>query len=86
MRPDLHNETVDEPTRKEFWLACFQAALHRVKPEAAVKEADKALEICDQRWQNAEYVATWHYKHHYPLGHKFFDDRDKPRKRTTSPA
>ncbi|MDR3385425.1 MAG: hypothetical protein P4L92_00105 [Rudaea sp.] len=71
MKPDLHNETVSEPTRKEFWLTCFQAALHRVSPEKALKEADRALALSDKRWLDAEYVATWHYTHHYPVGHKF---------------
>ena len=78
MQSDLHNRTVTEPTRKEFWLTCFTAALHRVGPEAARDEADKALELCDQRWKGAEVVATWHYKHHYPIGHTFNDVRDEP--------
>jgi hypothetical protein len=80
MQADLHNRTVQEPTRKEFWMACFQAALHRVKPQAALKEADQALELSDARWQNPDYVASWHFRHHYPVGHKFNDSPNRPKK------
>lgn len=58
-------------SKKDFWIAAYLAALHRVNSDDALIEADKALATCDTRWQNAEYIAHWQYKHDFPIGHAF---------------
>ena len=58
-------------SKKEFWVAAYLAALHRVGPEDALKEADKALGICDERWRDPDYVGHWKFKHDFPLGWDF---------------
>jgi hypothetical protein len=60
-----------EPTKKQLWLAAFTALLARMAPEDAVKEADHALELCDAKWENPQWVGSWQYTHAYPVGHRF---------------
>jgi len=58
-------------TKKQFWVAAYLAALHRVGADDALAEADKALSLCDERWRNPEYIGHWQYKHDFPVGHAF---------------
>lgn len=58
-------------SKKEFWIAAYLAALHRAGPDDALAEADKALSLCDARWQKPEYIAHWQYRHDFPIGHAF---------------
>lgn len=60
-----------EISRKALWLQCFTALLSRVEPDDALRQADLALELCDERWANAETIGTWQYKHNYPVGYLF---------------
>lgn len=60
-----------EPTKKQFWIASYLALLGHMSPEEAEQAADKALEICDSRWKEPEWVRDWDYRHNYPVGHHF---------------
>jgi hypothetical protein len=60
-----------EPTKKQLWLASFTSLLSRLPPEEAVKEADRAIQLCDERWREPEWVTSWNYAHNYPVGHQF---------------
>ncbi|MET4675865.1 MULTISPECIES: hypothetical protein [unclassified Luteibacter] len=57
--------------RKDFWLAAYLAALHRLSADDAVAEADQALRRADQRWENAPTIGSWRYEHEYPVGSTF---------------
>lgn len=63
----------NEPTRKQLWLASFTALLSHMDPKDALTAADQALELCDARWEDPDWVRTWQYRHNYPIGHKFSD-------------
>lgn len=65
--------TSNEPTQKEVWLDSFNAALHRMPAEEAITEADKALELCNKRWERPPCTETWNYSHNYPVGRVFKD-------------
>jgi hypothetical protein len=58
-------------TKKTFWLEAYLAALHHLSAADALKEADEALRLCDERWNNAPYVGHWRYEHDFALGHSF---------------
>ena len=48
-------------TIEEFWNAAFLAALHRVGPKQAKKEANEATDLCIQHWQvNMERLGMSH--------------------------
>jgi hypothetical protein len=47
-----------EISRKTLWLQCFTALLSRVEPDDALRQADLALELCDERWANAKTIGT----------------------------
>jgi hypothetical protein len=66
-----HNNAQHEPTKKQLWLAAFTSLLTRMDPEEAVQTADKALELCNERWKEPEWVWSWNYKHNFPVGHQF---------------
>ncbi|BFI95480.1 MAG: hypothetical protein RSP_09900 [Rhodanobacter sp.] len=66
--------TPHEPTRKQLWLTAFTSLLCHMKPEEAVREADIALNLCDTRWEEPEWVRCWQYAHNYPVGHRFGQD------------
>lgn len=63
-----HSVTQHEPTKKQLWIAAFTSLLCRLSPDDAAKEADRAMDICDERWRSPEWVWTWQYKHNYPVG------------------
>lgn len=63
-------------TKKEFWVAAYLAALHRVSANEALAEADQALSVAEQRWQDPEYVGHWKYKHDFPLGFIFDESKE----------
>lgn len=63
--------TPHEPTKKQLWLASFTSLLARLSPEEAIREADRALDLCDERWRDPEYVTTWEYAHNHAVGHHF---------------
>ena len=60
-----------EPTKKQVWFAALTALLGHLLPDEAVAAADRALELCDERWREPEFVADWKYKHDFPVGHAF---------------
>lgn len=66
-----HHPAQHEPTKKQLWLAAFTSLLTRMDPEEAVKAADKALDLCNERWKEPEWVWSWNYKHNFPVGHQF---------------
>jgi hypothetical protein len=74
----FNNDIATEPTQKDFWVAAYLAALHRVPQADAMSEADAALAACNERWAYPPFVNTWRYRHMYPLGHLFSDDCDPP--------
>lgn len=51
-----------EPTQKQLWPAAYTALLHR-PPAEAVKAADEALTLCNEKWAHPELVETWQFKH-----------------------
>lgn len=59
-----------EMSQKEFWTQAYLAALHRMNSDDALKEADAALSVCNDRWSTNRIspVAAAQYSHHYPLG------------------
>lgn len=61
----------NEMSQKDFWIAAFVAALHRVDPARALAEADEALQLSNQRWchDNVPPVLASQYLHRYPLGY-----------------
>jgi hypothetical protein len=59
-----------EPTKKQLWLAAFTSLLCHMNPGEAIIAADEALELCDERWKDPEWVTTWQYKHNYAVGHQ----------------
>lgn len=63
--------TPQEPTKKQVWLASFTSLLSRLSPEDAIKEADRALALCNERWIKPGWITTWQYSHNYPVGHTF---------------
>lgn len=63
--------TPHEPTKKQFWMAAFTSLLSHMQPEEAVLAADIALNLCNTRWEEPEWVECWQYKHNYPVGHRF---------------
>lgn len=67
-----------EPTIKQVWLNAFTSLLSRLSPEEAMKEADRALELCNQRWKSPAWVWGWQYKHNYPVGAEFVHDPSLP--------
>ncbi|MEO5625685.1 MAG: hypothetical protein ABIQ70_06745 [Dokdonella sp.] len=81
MNLDFPRPSLSEPTRKQFWLAAFHAALHRVPAEVAIDEANRSLELCDERWRQTdqELVGTVAYRHAYPVGQVFADDAERRR-------
>lgn len=62
-----------EPTKKQLWIASMVSLLCHMSPEDAVAAADRALALCDKRWQDPAFVRTWQYEHNYPVGHTFVD-------------
>lgn len=71
MQTSPYQTSPHEPTKKQLWLAAFTSLLCRLAPEDAIKEADRALELCDERWRDPKWVETWQYAHNYPLGFVF---------------
>jgi len=65
------NALTTEPTRKQFWLFAFTAALHRLSVPEAIQEADQALKLCDERWHTPPAIGSLNYEHDYPVGHAF---------------
>lgn len=63
--------TPHEPTRKQLWIAAFTSLLGRLSPEDAIKEADRSLQLCDDRWREPEWVSCWQFAHNYSVGHHF---------------
>jgi hypothetical protein len=63
-----------ETTMKEFWLNNFTSLLGRLPPEEALKEADRALELCNARWSQTDWAKTWIPKHACPIGTEFEND------------
>lgn len=59
------------PTKKDLWFAAYIASLHRRTPDEALADADRALELCDERWSRSAHVPCWNYKFQYPVGHTF---------------
>ncbi len=64
-----------EPTQKQFWIMAFTSALCRVPPAEAMREADESLRLAEERWTDAPAVACWEYRHSFPLGHQFDDEK-----------
>lgn len=60
-----------ETTMKEFWLNNFTSLLGRLPPEEALKEADRAMVLCNEHWTEPDWVSTFQYKHSYPVGTQF---------------
>lgn len=58
------------PSQKEFWISAYLAAMHRLGPEQALLEADKALTLCNQRWNQNTHrpVRSCQFVYNYPLG------------------
>lgn len=73
---NLHASSPETPslTKKNFWVAAYLAALHRVPPAEAKVEADEALRIADERWQWSDVVAEFRNKHDFEIGHAFPQD------------
>lgn len=69
-----------EPTQKQLWLAAYTALLHRLSPAEAIKAADEALALCNERWSHPPYVTCWQYKHNYAVGHAFPNKEVPPQK------
>jgi len=61
----------NEPTKKQVWLASFTALLTHMSPEEAVTAADRALELCDERWASPGWAWTWQFQQNFPVGHRF---------------
>lgn len=60
-----------EMSQKEFWINAYLAALHRLDHDAALKEADGALEACNRRWAGMSYVIEIsQHLHNCPIGFK----------------
>lgn len=73
-----HQICAHELTKKQLWLASFTSLLCRLSPEEAAKEADRALEVCEERWKAPAWVWSWQYKHNYPVGVVFKSDPALP--------
>jgi hypothetical protein len=73
-----HQISQHEPTKKQLWLAAFTSLLARLPPDEAVKQADLALELCDERWKEPQWVWSWEYKHSHPVGFEFRHDPSLP--------
>lgn len=60
-----------EISQKQFWLSAYIAALHRVDHDAALVEADEALQACNKRWANqSKTVQIWQNEQNCPVGFK----------------
>jgi len=78
MNDHPHQISQQEPTMKQLWLASFTALLTRLSPEDAIKEADRALKLCNAHWKEQQWVWARQLKHNYPIGSQFFDDPSLP--------
>lgn len=58
-------------SKKQFWVAAYLAALHRLPAAEAVEEAEEALRMADERWQRSEVVGHFRYTHEFELGQTF---------------
>lgn len=67
-----------EPTKKQLWLAAFTSLLCHMQPRDALHAADEAVELCDARWEDPQWVRTWQYKHNFPIGHRFSSTSNPP--------
>lgn len=57
-------------TRQHFWVEAYLAALTRLDTEAARVQAERALELCDQRWSKVEkWITENRPADSYPLGY-----------------
>lgn len=59
-----------EISQKEFWLKAYLAAMCRVDHKSALEEADAALVICNERWNEKIHlpVRSCQHVHNYPIG------------------
>lgn len=57
-------------SQKDFWIQAYLAALHRVGPRDAIADADAALALCNERWdqRNIRPVVSCQFPHNYPIG------------------
>lgn len=70
--------SIAEPSQKQLWLNAYVALLTHLSPEEAVICADKAVDLCNERWASPPWAESWNYKHNYPVGHTFVPKEDKP--------
>jgi hypothetical protein len=68
---DQMSQSASPISKKQFWVAAYLAALHRLPAAEALKEADEALRVADERWQNSEIVGHFRYTHEFELGQTF---------------
>ncbi|WP_426287612.1 hypothetical protein [Luteibacter sp. E-22] len=65
-------------SKKQFWVAAYLAALHRLPAAEALQEAEEALRMADERWQRSEVVGHFRYTHEFELGQAFLPPAQDP--------
>jgi hypothetical protein len=60
---------MNEMSQHQFWEKAYLASFNRLDAASAIAEANKALDLCNKRWEKETLMPDVRPRHSFPLGH-----------------